>query len=405
MHFKTFINFVGILVCVITIMSGCMSPSGKEKNEISSIPEPDTQPHFQEVYRQELPESVLALEWLNDTRFYWTTEVRSVDSISYELHIADVSKGTESLVFERSLAAGHNLDMAVSLIDDQLHLYLRDNSDISTYSKVLFDATDWTVINEKSLDFTQEISWSQKSKQDTMLGQNIITNKKGTFNWEIILYPLESPKHFYPLKQFSKTRYEFSSSIWSPSGEYFMLANRDAFGMNRFESMADLLAYPKSEWPTALQYDVFKKDGDFVFSFTVDFIFKEDGSTSEFDLFWIPDDQIYISSTFYDVASDINQSKDQVLNSSGAVIYENSYKGNRNYFNKVNFMNDGVYYEEKKDDAIHMMQLSFLTGEVADCGPIATGDDWGRVSMSISPNRNFLLLRDHQIIRILEFRK
>ena len=390
-------------------LGGCSinQKPGISSEEISNTPEPDMQSHFQEVYRQELPENVLSLGWLNDTRFYWVTESRNTDGVSYELRVADVSKGTESIIFERSLEADHTLDIAVNLSDNQLYLYLRDVSDVPIYSKVILSTADWKIISEEPLNFTQDIFWPQKSKQDIVIGQDIIKDKKGTFNWKIILYPLESPERFYPLKQFSETRYDFPGTIWSPSGEYFILANYDALGMDRFESLSALFGYPKVEWPTALQYDVFKKDGSFAFSFAVDFIYKDDGSESNFDIFWMPGDQIYISSTFYDATLDTKQSKDHVINSSGTVVYEKEYEGDRNYFGGINFVNGGVYYDEKKDDATHMMQLSFPTGEITDYGPIAPSAAWGWVSTYISPDETFVLLKDNQdrTIRVLELIK
>ena len=177
--------------------------------------------------------------------------------------------------------------------------------------------------------------------------------------------------------------------------------------MDRFESMADLIGYPKDEWPTTLQYDVFKKDGSLAFSFWVDFVFEEDSSESSFDMYWMPGDQIYISSTFYDAALDTKQSKDEVINSSGIVVYEKAYEGDRNYFNGMNFVNGGVYYDEKREDATHLMKLSFPTGEITDYGPIADGDDEGWMSDTISPDETFLLLKDNKnsTIRILKLKK
>ena len=189
--------------------------------------------------------------------------------------------------------------MNLILLGDKLSLYLHDNSD-NDYIKVVFDRFDFRVISEEPLNMTPNTPLPHKSKSDIVIGQDIVSDT----SWEIILWPLEKPEQFYPLKQFTGTRYDFPASIWSISGEYFMLLNRDALGMNRFESFADLLAYPKDEWPTALQYDVFRKDGSFAFSFPVDSLYKEDGSESNFDLFWIAGDQIYISSTFYDATLD-----------------------------------------------------------------------------------------------------
>lgn len=65
------------------------------------------------------------------------------------------------------------------------------------------------------------------------------------------------------------------------------------------------------------------------------------------------------------------------------------------------------YYNEKREDATHLMQLSFLSGEITDYGPIAAGDDRDWVSATISPNETFVLLQDNKnrTIRILKLKK
>lgn len=396
-------------ILLLGILFGCkngsnpalISPSHvvtSEVSDTSNISQAEFQPDLKEIYQAKLPENVLDLAWLNETKIYWINQTQGTDAITYRLYIADVDKKTEDLVFERSIPASNNLNISVNLMGNQLFLYLNNNSDNPIYSKVTLSATDWTILSEEPLNISGHILWDYKSSQNIIVGYDE--------NQKITLYPLESPERCYPLCEFQDTRYDIASEGWSPSGEYFILANNDALGMERFESLADLIAYPKGEWPTARQYDVFSKDGNYAFSFAVDFTHREDGSYTGSDVFWMPGDEIYVASTFYDTSRDTKQSQVRVINSSGTVVYENRYMGETKRFSPINLVKRGFYYTEKQDNAVHLMKFSFLTGEDSDYGLIAEGDDsW--LSLQISPEESLALVHNRQdgIIRVLDVKK
>jgi hypothetical protein len=387
-----------------------VSSSSRQAVVSSSTPalsEPSAEVRFQEIYQHALPvspENVRVLEWLSDTQLYWITENREAEDTTYALHVADVRTGEETLVYERSVENSHSLDMSVELSENQMELYVHDYTvDVQAYSKIIFSTVDWEIIHEEAINLPVNIfpyiPWEQKSKLDIVVGEETMTDGSR----RVVLWPLETPEQLYPLGQFTNTQYAFISSTWSPSGEYFLLQNRDALGFDAIES---LIGYPKDQWPKARQYDVFAKDGSFAFSFPVDFLHREDGSESTYDLFWIPGDQLFISSTFYDAALDTKQSKDQILDSTGKLQYEKTYEGDRNYYYRGNYFKDSVFYTQVKEDTIHLIELSFLTGEVIDYGAIATttNEDWRWVSIIVSADKSSVLLYDKLVmtIRVLE---
>jgi len=273
----------------------------------------------------------------------------------------------------------------------------------SSLDKIELDNENWEILSERSIDFPFYIHLYQKSVQDDIIAKKVFTEQNNTFNWEIILFPLEDQKQTYRLKQHEGVRYDFSNKIWSLSGEYFYLLNHDAMGMDRFESLVDLFAYPKTEWPVKLQYDVFHKDGGYAFSFDVDFIYHDDGSYSSEDVFWIPGDRIFIASTFYNANLDSYHSKERLIDVSGEIIGEWSYDGFRKQYLSCEFDAEGVYYGERKNDLIHLMYKQFASDKVIDHGPVLDFTTNAFILPHPGPDGDLLLLTDHeQTLRIIE---
>ena len=374
-------------------------PSISAPEEEGPVPAPEEEgPSF--LYQQKIEgESVLSPRWLDESLVCWIERSDESDCFTYRVHILDAAGAEEKTLYqwESDRKIESESDFDVQLSAEGLKLYLSDKP--TGITRVTIDMDDPSVVEEESFEFPSRIAWFFKSKQDVMIGQEVFPERGMAFNWDIILFPLENQEQSYYLKQPNKTRYNFSYTSWSPSGEYFLLQNHDAYGMDRFEfSTADLRAVPISEWPKALQYDVFHQNGEFAFSFAVDHIYREDGSRTDYDFVWMPEDQIFLTSTFYDASLDSYSTKEQLIDASGTVVREWSYEGTYDYHPAYCFDAQGVYYEKREGDSLHLLYRSFLDDEVTDYGPVR---DFAEEALpwlwpKPSPDGERILLIDHE---------
>lgn len=404
----------GILALfLILTLAGCggrPGPSSDPEGEASTsdpAAEPSASglaegPSF--LYQQRIDEKVvLSPKWLDGSLVCWITRTDGADRFTYQVHILDVAGAEEKTVhqWESDWKMEGAMDFDVQLSAEGLRLYLSDSPNEMT--RVTIHLEEPGIVDEESFDFPYYVSLPDRSKQDVVIAQEVIPGQQGTFNWEMTLFPLDDPEQNYYLKQPGRTRYDFSSSTWSPSGEYFLLMNLDARGLDRFEGLAGLRAYPKSEWPEELQYDVFHQNGDFAFSFAADFRHRDDGSESDYDFVWMPEDQIFLTSTFYDASLDSYSTKEQLIDASGTVVREWSYEGTYDYHPADRYDAQGVYYKKREGNSLHLMYRSFLNDEVTDYGPVADFTEDAALSPKPSPDREHILLTDHQhTLRILK---
>lgn len=397
------------MLAVFLMLTGCggqaapasepeEEPSISAPEEEGPVPAAEEGPTF--LYQQKIEgKVVLSPRWLDGSLVCWIERTDESDRFTYRVHILDVTSGSETIIHQwesdRKIESENDFDVQLSA--EGLKLYLSDKP--TGVTRVTIDMDDPGVIEEESFEFPYHVSLSHKSKQDIMIAQDVFPEQSGTFNWDMTLFPLENPEQNYYLKQPGRTRYDFSSSTWSPSGEYFLLQNHDAYGLDRFEfSIADLRAVPISEWPKALQYDVFHRDGEFAFSFAVDHIYRDDGSRTDYDFVWMPEDQIFLTSTFYDASLDSYSTKEQLIDASGTVVREWSYEGVYDYHPAYCFDAQGVYYEKREGASFHLLYRSFLDDEVTDYGPVR---DFAEEALpwlwpKPSPDGERILLIDHE---------
>ena len=358
------------------------------------------------IYEREMTEKVvLPPSWLNGELVSWVSKADNMGGTSYQVHIINVKEGNENIVYKKEIEDGRDPDVNIAFSNDTntICIYFFDST-TSRLDKIVLDIENGEIISENTFEYPYQVSLNGRSTQDIIIAKDIHAEQSGTFNWNIVLFPLEGSEQTYHLKQSDGVRYDFSNSIWSLSGEYFYLLNHDANGMNRFESLVDLFAYPKTEWPTKLQYDVFHKDGSFAFSFTVDLIYHDDGSDNSHNIFWIPGDQIFITSIFYHAKSDSYDAKEQLIDASGEVIGEWFYDGYRDQYLSCEFDAEGVYYGERKSDSTHLLYKYFNRDEVIDYGPVQDLTEETFILPNPDPDSKFFLLTDRkQTLRIIEF--
>lgn len=387
---------MAILICILCMCS-CTNISKEELdfNSANSVSENTIQLETgiinKKIYSKIITDKIISHPtWIGDSLVCWATEQQTENNRLYKIYIADPYKQSEKMVFQKEVDAYEVFDFKIEDSDKEVHLYLKEGSTTSektNYRKLILEKNLLTVLHEETFENIIDFSWNNKSKQDIVVQK--VCSEENSF--DIKLFSLYDPKTLSPLKLSHQVRYDFLHEIWAPSGELFILANCDAYGMNKFESLADLRAFPYSEWPTKLQFDIYKKDGSYAFAFSNEFIFRDDGSKTTYDIWWISQDHLFVSSTFYDGTLNSKRTKEKIFDNIGIVIYEKEYAGDSKNYLRSNFTTEGIYYAEEINNGVHLMYVPFTEKEAKDYGVVAT-DEIGYISLQMKSDENALLV-------------
>lgn len=316
-------------------------------------------------------------QWLG--RYLWWTTLP--EDGGWQLHLLDTDTGKEQVVLRGEGIP--SLTPALSRDGERLELTLREGEregegDDAFYRRVALDTGDWSIVEDRRLPLAASVSPAQWSSQGTVVELRPSPDGAGQ---EVLLYPMESPEEVTRLRDRQGTRYSLSGTVWSPSGEYFLLRNDDARGMERFGSLAELRAHPLSEWPRELQYDVFHKDGSFAWSFCTDLVSPGAGGMSSGYFLWLPGDRLLLCDTSRDAEDRPLHTWERLLDSRGRRVWEDDYDGEARQYRQDNAWKQELWYQEDSEEGVRVMILSLDTGERWEYGVVAPGKNGGWVDI------------------------